>query len=543
MVTLILQRYLLKELIRAFLLAFASFELFMFLGISVQLIHKGLDIINLRPLIPYILLYACPYSLPAALLTATVVTYGRLCADNEINAIRTCGIHLRTIIVPIIFVGIAFSILTLYLNAKVLPKAYYWVQMLQKRAVKQILTGHSTHSITRKLVLEPYHIYIGAVDGKTYKNLVVIEYADVYVTSVLIAKEGMINVNEPEDTVMLTLRDGEFFKPNYRKPEDIPKSGNFKETTFEVPLQMKVSSRTRKFMTLPQLFTLRKKITQELGDPKELFKYPKQVKEKTLRKILILDGELKQLLEEQEVIASTIKDTNKNIIKHATKVDALKEKTKLHKQHIITAETNIEQIIEELKTKKEEQHLESIRLFEDIIEEVDDGTERIAQINEQILNEQQNIQEAQQYISSLEELKEQEKSTVEGAISELNELGKQESDLRENRTDLVAHLEKAKKQQLQHETYFTIHKRLSPSLSCLVFVLIGIPLGIKTKCGNILISIGISFLLVLVLYYPLVMAGWVLAEDRILPVVPAMWGANIIVGIVGLIFFKQVFRK
>ncbi|HLG28784.1 MAG TPA: LptF/LptG family permease, partial [Candidatus Brocadiales bacterium] len=173
MIALILQRYLLKDLGRAFLPAFACFELLMFLGFSVQLVHKGLDIINLRPLIPYVLLYACPYSLPAALLTATVVTYGRLCADNELSAIRTCGIHLRTIIIPIIFIGIIFSVLTLYLNAQVLPKAYYRVQMLQERAIKQILAGRAPNPSRlagqKKLALEPYHIYIGGVEGTTYK--------------------------------------------------------------------------------------------------------------------------------------------------------------------------------------------------------------------------------------------------------------------------------------------------------------------------------------------------------------------------------------
>jgi lipopolysaccharide export system permease protein len=157
--------------------------------------------------------------------------------------------------------------------------------------------------------------------------------------------------------------------------------------------------------------------------------------------------------------------------------------------------------------------------------------------------EQQRIQDALRHTSALEKLQEQEKAKIEGATSSLNALNKQENKLREKRTNLVAHLEKAKKQELQHETSVTIHKRLSPSLSCLVFVLIGIPLGIKTRCGNILISIGISFLLVLVLYYPLVMLGWILAEDLTLPVIPAVWGANMIVGVVGIIFFQQVFRK
>lgn len=539
---LILQQYLLKEMGRAFLLAFACFEIFMLLGISAQLVHKGLDIINLRPLIPYILLYACPYSLPTALLTATVVVYGRLCADNELSAMKTCGIHLHTIIIPIIFVGIVFSILTLYLNAKVLPNAFYRVQMLQERAIKQILAGRA-HNMQRKLVFEPYHIYIGDVKGTTYKHLTVIEYADDYVTSVLIAREGSINIDEPRDTIVLTLRDGEFFKPNYRKPEDIPKTGEFEETIFEIPLQLKISKRTKKFLTLSELFALRKKVNQELSNAGVLFKYPRQVRKKMLNKILALDGELKQLLEEQETIVSRIKDANENIAKHTTKVKNLKENVKLSEQQIVRAKTNLEQIMLELKNKEEEQHLDSIRLFNEEIIEDDVGTEDVAQINEQLLKDQHRIQDAWQQISSLEKLQEQAKANIGDATSNLDALKKQENGLKEKRTDLAARLEKAKKQELLHEISITIHKRVSPSLSCLIFVLIGIPFGIMTRCGNILISIGISFLLVLILYYPLVMVGLILADDLILPVIPALWGANIIVGTVGLIFFQRVFRK
>ncbi|HLG28668.1 MAG TPA: LptF/LptG family permease, partial [Candidatus Brocadiales bacterium] len=288
---------------------------------------------------------------------------------------------------------------------------------------------------------------------------------------------------------------------------------------------------------------LRKKVTQELGDPRELSKHPRKVKEKTLKEILTLDGELKQLLEEQEIIASRVKDANENITKQAAKIEALKEEIKLSEQHIAKAKTNVEQILRELKNKEEEQRLGSIRLFNEEDTEEDNGTEKITQINERISKEQQRIQEARQYISALEESQKLEKATIEGATPSLDELKKQENELKEKRTGLVARLEKAKKQELEHETSITIHKRLSPSLSCLVFVLIGIPLGIMTRCGNILISIGISFVLVLILYYPLVMAGWVLADGMILPVIPALWGANFIVGTVGIVFFQRVFRK
>ncbi len=137
-----LHKYLVKELFRTFIPALLCFECLMLLGFSIQLMHKGLNIPSLVYVIPYIALYSLPHALPSSLLTATVMTYGRLSANNEITAIRIAGVHLHNIITPIIITGIFFSLLSLYLNAEVLPRSYFKVRQLQEKAVKQVLAKH-----------------------------------------------------------------------------------------------------------------------------------------------------------------------------------------------------------------------------------------------------------------------------------------------------------------------------------------------------------------------------------------------------------------
>src|SRR5574341_1903920 len=95
--TKILQLYLVREWFRTFLPSLACFEFMIFLGFAIQLLHKGLDIIALRTLIPHLFIQAFPYSIPSALLTATAMTYGRLSADHEIIAIQTSGLHIHKI--------------------------------------------------------------------------------------------------------------------------------------------------------------------------------------------------------------------------------------------------------------------------------------------------------------------------------------------------------------------------------------------------------------------------------------------------------------
>lgn len=96
---------------------------------------------------------------------------------------------------------------------------------------------------------------------------------------------------------------------------------------------------------------------------------------------------------------------------------------------------------------------------------------------------------------------------------------------------------------MSRELSINIHKRLSPSLACLTFILIGIPLGIMTRSNNMLISLGISFILILFIYYPLVATGLILADSLKFPIIPSVWGANAVNLILSVVLFRKVFNK
>ena len=121
----ILHKYLIKELLRTFLPSLLCFEFVLLLGFSIQLLHQGLDIPSLFSVLPYMAMYTIPHALPSSLLTATVMSYGRLSADNEITAIRVAGIHLHNLVTPVVVVGLLFSVFTLYLNAEVFAEVVF----------------------------------------------------------------------------------------------------------------------------------------------------------------------------------------------------------------------------------------------------------------------------------------------------------------------------------------------------------------------------------------------------------------------------------
>jgi len=85
-----------------------------------------------------------------------------------------------------------------------------------------------------------------------------------------------------------------------------------------------------------------------------------------------------------------------------------------------------------------------------------------------------------------------------------------------------------------------IHKKYAMAVTCIVFVLIGVPLGIMTRKSSGTIGVGIGMFFI---YWAALIAGEELADRRIMDPVVAMWAPNGLMGIVGLWFSYQVSRE
>ncbi len=84
-----------------------------------------------------------------------------------------------------------------------------------------------------------------------------------------------------------------------------------------------------------------------------------------------------------------------------------------------------------------------------------------------------------------------------------------------------------------------IQKKYSIPFSCFIFVLIGCPLGIKTKGGNFGMSASIS-LGFYVIYWACLIGGEKFADKGLMSPIMSMWLANIILGTVGLLLIINV---
>lgn len=127
----ILQRYVMGEVLRAFLMALATmtivFVLFMVMAEAVKLGLTPRDILNL---IPFVIPGTLPYTVPVSILFAVTVVFGRLASDNEVVAVKTAGLSAMTVLWPAIVLGGALSAALLYFSGESIPRANHKAKLV-----------------------------------------------------------------------------------------------------------------------------------------------------------------------------------------------------------------------------------------------------------------------------------------------------------------------------------------------------------------------------------------------------------------------------
>ena len=84
------------------------------------------------------------------------------------------------------------------------------------------------------------------------------------------------------------------------------------------------------------------------------------------------------------------------------------------------------------------------------------------------------------------------------------------------------------------------HLRPSLALGCIVFALIGCPVGIWFSKSDYLSAFITCFLPVVVIYYPLLLCGINLGKSGTVAPAISIWVANIMMGLAGLVLFRQL---
>ena len=161
----ILQRYILIELIRVLVLIIAVMTvLLVFVGVFREATERGLGPLQALQIIPYIVPSMLPFTIPATLLLAVCVVYGRMSADYEITAAKAAGINVMSLLFPAFFLGGTLTVCSLLLNDQVIPWSMQNIERIVTLAMEDIFFDVLS---SQNLVEDPqqgYSISVASVD-------------------------------------------------------------------------------------------------------------------------------------------------------------------------------------------------------------------------------------------------------------------------------------------------------------------------------------------------------------------------------------------
>ena len=87
-----------------------------------------------------------------------------------------------------------------------------------------------------------------------------------------------------------------------------------------------------------------------------------------------------------------------------------------------------------------------------------------------------------------------------------------------------------------------IHKKYALPVACVVFILIGAPLGVMVRKGGFGVAASIS-LFFFVIYWAFLIGGEKLADRNIITPFWGMWSANILLSIAGIILTTKTVQE
>ena len=136
----IIQRYIGKSVGGSFLITILVLTGILCLGNLLKiadLIFKGMNPLLVLQFFGFLIVGLLEYAIPMAILTATILVFGRLSADNEIVGMRASGIGLLPITAPVFFFGFILMLFCLYLQNTVIPNYSFAVRKLKAQIALQ----------------------------------------------------------------------------------------------------------------------------------------------------------------------------------------------------------------------------------------------------------------------------------------------------------------------------------------------------------------------------------------------------------------------
>lgn len=232
-----LSGYLVKESVGPFFFGLAIITLVLIMDFLVDIMNLIIDRGIQAPLVIELfalnLAWMLALSVPMAVLVAVLMVFGRMAADNEITACKSCGIPFYRLILPVLGSALLLTIVMVWFNDRVLPESNHKARML----LTDITRKKPTWSLEENIFLdyfEGYSIRVKTIARKTSEISDIIIIQTKNSERIITAKRGKMYFSSDGSTLMMELEDGEILEVDPKDQAGITMT-DFARQTIAIP--------------------------------------------------------------------------------------------------------------------------------------------------------------------------------------------------------------------------------------------------------------------------------------------------------------------
>src|SRR5712692_5644884 len=206
----LIDKFVSRELIVNVLFAIAVLSLVLVVGnifrkLLPLLVNHDVPLEYLLTFIAYVLPFSLIFTIPWGLLTAILLVFGRLSADNEMIALRSNGVSVTRVSIPLAAIALFSTSICLWLNVQVAPAA----QEKLRSTIFDLATRDPMALFGRDQVIDEFpgrKIYVGKKAGNKLENITVFELdRSAMPIKVTYAHSGLLEADLPNKRILMHL--------------------------------------------------------------------------------------------------------------------------------------------------------------------------------------------------------------------------------------------------------------------------------------------------------------------------------------------------
>lgn len=249
----ILDRYILGALGVATLMGVILLSIVLVLGNVFKemldlLINHNVPLETVFAFVAFVLPFSMTFTIPWGFLTAVLLVFGRLSADNEVLALRSNGVSFTRIFLPVLAFALLMVGICFWINIDAAPRA----QWSMLTSLFRIATHDPASMFQPDEVVDQFpdrRVYVGAREGNLLKNLVVFEIDEHGIPSkVVYAKTGTLTTDVANQRLLLRVKDAHFEQRDQRQPDNvelIQQGISMEEGVFPMSLRRLIEAKKR----------------------------------------------------------------------------------------------------------------------------------------------------------------------------------------------------------------------------------------------------------------------------------------------------------